>query len=129
MKLRIPLVFLVSTLACAFYHAGGNERLKLNRLSDPAPLAVQVIGPERLLRLGRGHYQGRAGCGYSILWGDGPYSSSPQGPVGSDCSEGLKHLYTDPGTYVIKANIYHLGPADEAIDDWSDQVVITVLKR
>ena len=129
MKLRILLILLMSAMACSFYFAGVNERLKLNRLSGPNPLTIQLIGPMRLVRLGTGHFQGRTGCGYSILWGDGPNSSSPQGPVGTDCSKGLRHLYTDPGTYKITAKIYHLGPADETIEDWSDQVVITVSKK
>lgn len=129
MKSRILSLVLTSSLTCWVFFAGVNERLKVSKQSGPAPFAVQVIGPERLVRLARGYYQGWTGCGYSILWGDGPYSSSPQGPVGSDCSEGFKHLYEEPGTYVIKAKIYHLGPADEAIEDWSDQIAITVSKK
>lgn len=119
-------MMLFALLACAAACPDAREHLRLASAAGKAPFVVRITGPTRLVRLSTGRFQGRTGCGYFVLWGDGPYSSSPTGPTGSDCAEGLQHTFTEPGSYVVRATIYRLGPADESIDEWSDSAVVTV---
>jgi hypothetical protein len=94
--------------------------------SGEVPFVIRVTGPKRLTKLGKGHHQGRTGCGYFVLWEDGPHSSSPRGPFGADCSEGFQHTFEKPGSYTIQATIFRLGPADESITEWTNKVVVHV---
>jgi hypothetical protein len=51
---------------------------------------------------------------YEIDWGDddhrNPTQMDPSGVGPDECSEPLRHVYTAPGTYRIKARRAHLGP-------------------
>ncbi len=117
----------VPVLACAIFAVQG-DHLKLSSSAGKAPLNVRITGPARLLALGRGSSQKWTGCGYDVFWGDGPESRSPAVRVGSDCAEGFRHTYREPGSYTLKARIWHPGPDDATKVDWSDTAIITVSK-
>lgn len=99
------------------------DKLELDVVAGTAPLTVRVKAPDSLLKLGRGKSRRWAGCGYLINWGDREDSYTPSG---SDCAEGLQHTYDKPGTYTIVASIWHPGPDDGPVTDWSDVQTVSI---
>lgn len=121
--LKKTVIVLLTVFSSVIACSDSDHGLKLAQSSGKAPFVVQIKGPKRLLKLSTGHRQKWIGCGYYVLWGDGPNSSSPSG---SDCADGLTHTFKEPGSYTVQATIYHLGPADEQINDWSSTAVVNV---
>ena len=109
--------------------AAQEDHLKFSSSSGKAPLTVRITGPVRLLALGHGSSQKWTGCGYDVFWGDGPESRSPEVRMGSDCAEGFRHTYREPGSYALKARIWHPGPDDATKVDWSETQIITVSRE
>lgn len=125
------MLFSLLTTLPTFIGCADQKRnhVKVESPSGKAPFTVRLTGPNNLLDLGQGHWQKWVGCGYEVLWGDGPNSYSPGAGSGSDCSDGFKHTYHQPGTYTVKVSIWHPGPDDAPRIDWSDTATITVSKK
>ncbi len=126
--------FLRAILACIFaavpFIATAEETgldLKVSASSGTAPCVVKILGPDKLVKLGQGRSQKWSGCGYTIFWADGPNSTSPVGGIGSACSEGFRHTYERPGTYHIRADIWHPGPDDGPVYDWGGRATVRVI--
>lgn len=113
---KYPIFFFILALTLA-QTSCADENLSVSTLSGQAPLTVTITGPSRLTQKHEPDGFG-LGCGYILDWGDQSKSSL--------CQPELTHIYRTPGTYIIKANIYHLSPTDASVVDWADEQVITV---
>ncbi len=106
-----------------------NEALQLIKSTDSLPCTVEIVGPavfvSKANSLDPKRYYGW-GPGLRIDWGDG--CSWPQ--RGSKVSEAessvSRHRYTVPGTYKIRAFLYHHGPNDGSVTDWYAEAVVEV---
>ena len=96
--------------------------------SSPAPLTVQITGPENLIQLAAGQSLGIpfGGCGYSIDWGDGAQAPKNFTDGPPYCEADLTHKYAAPGDYTITIKTWDTGPADEPINQAENSAKITV---
>ena len=127
-------------VACTFVvGASSAAELEIKLDSDSVPAIATVVGPQSLLDRAAEVAKLRDGTckvrqvfiqfNFGINWGDDArldtHATSPVlGPDG--CEDWLKHRYTVPGTYRIKAGLYHLGPTDEGITDWQSERSVTL---
>lgn len=101
-----------------------DSRLTLSTTSGASPLTVVVTGPAALLQEGKNTYYPRAGCKFSINWGD-----AQQQKTKKSCSEYFQHTYTSPGTFVVKVKLWVDGPGcyiPPTPAQWEDTVTVTV---
>ena len=95
--------------------------LQLSATNGIVPFTVRIVGPLKLVEKGVGEARPWTRCGFTIDWGDKtPY------PKTKDCASWLMHTYNSSGSFKISARIYHLGPVDESITDWSGTKSITI---
>ena len=123
-----PLI-LAKIFAWTSLQAGVDDELSIDVPWKKLPVTARITGPKRLTTLGKGRKQNRTGCGFTIHWGDRVNSTSPEGPINSDCSKAFEHIYRSTGTYTVKATIDHLDPADDSIEDWSSSVTLPITAR
>mgnify|MGYP000954161008 CR=1 FL=1 len=132
---RLALVIL-GLLACAPVHA---EEVVISLDGDSVPVIATIIGPQSLLDRAAQVAKLRddtceirqifIGESFSVDWGDqGRYYTQVAPPIlGPDgCVDWLKHRYTVPGTYLVRAGLHHLGPTDMPISDWQSERRVTV---
>lgn len=87
-----------------------------------APLGVHIVSPDALVKVRHETQTKWVGCGFNITWGDG------ESTVADKCADRLKHTYATPGTYIVRAEIWHPGPDDAPITDWADTTTIEVME-
>lgn len=113
---RLPALLLL----CATSFAA--SELKLSPAEGKAPLTVSITGPEKLVKHGKGTPRKWVGCGFVINWGDGTRTPDDL----PTCADGFKHVYKAPGTYQVKAALWHPGPNDAPRTDWSSSATVKV---
>jgi hypothetical protein len=128
-NLKIPC-FVSATCFLMFCSSPGDAlantiKFEIEQVSGKSPFLVKIKGPSLLLSHGTRKHGKWVACGYWIEWGDGPYSYSPSGTP-PDCSKGFEHSYDKPGSYAVKATVFHPGHADETIVDWSETINVVV---
>jgi len=96
--------------------------------TSPAPLTIQVTGPENLVQRTAGQSLGIpfGGCGYSIDWGDGAKAPENFTDGPPYCEADLTHKYASPGNYTITVETWDQGPADEPVNQAKIQTNVTV---
>lgn len=132
---RLALVIL-GLLACAPVHA---EEVVISLDGDSVPVIATIVGPQSLLDRAAQVAKLRddtceirqifIGESFSVDWGDqGRYYTQVAPPIlGPDgCVDWMKHRYTVPGTYLVRAGLHHLGPTDMPISDWQSERRVTV---
>jgi hypothetical protein len=112
--------------------------LVVEPLSGKAPHLVRIAGPTLVLtkiaecRFGWFEWTGPGGNGVLVDWGDGTETFSLKELYtgdrrGESCAERQRrHVYAIPGTYRVKVEIWHPGPIDAPVTDWSGEAVVTV---
>lgn len=87
-----------------------------------APLEVHIVSPDALVKVRHETPTKWVGCGFNVSWGDG------ESTVADKCSDRLKHNFAAPGTYIVRAEIWHPGPDDAPVTDWADTTTIEVVE-
>jgi hypothetical protein len=87
-----------------------------------APLEVHIVSPDALVKVRHETPAKWVGCGFNVTWGDGDSTAADK------CADRLKHAYATPGTYIVRAEIWHPGPDDAPVTDWADTTTIEVME-
>jgi len=98
-------------------------------VSQPAPMTVQLTGPEQVVSIATKGFEGipMGGCMYSIDWGDG--DAAPKLDFSDEpphCVADLTHVYTAAGAYTITVETYDIGPADGPENQRQGKITVTV---
>jgi hypothetical protein len=112
--------FVIALFLSAPLHAG--DALQTDRLAVNAGETVTLTGPAILLERIKSCQQGWGSNGYTINWGDGRGSD----PQSRNCLSEIRHAYTVPGSYTVYAAVYHWGPTDMPVDEWTGKTTLTV---
>jgi len=128
--------FLMPPLTCAFTpHPPLKDVLSLDHTEGKAPLAVRIVKPKELQDAweafeDRNKTRNKWGEGFSIDWGDGSGEgdASPRDvkPLDRPNHPAGTHVYSKPGTYTVKADLYDFLPTDGHSFYWKGQVIVTV---
>jgi hypothetical protein len=112
--------------------------LRVIQEGDRAPATVTVVAPWELLARIDLVASRREACelrlgfmyeGFIVHWGDDDMAGTriePLIPDADGCQDWRKHQYTVPGTYRIRAGLYHLGPDDAPVGDWGAETTVTI---
>ena len=135
-RMRVALLLLGALLLPGPAHA--EQTLVVRPLAGEAPLLVRIADPTRVLtkvaecRFGWFPWIGPGGNGLLVDWGDGSEIFSFEEMYSAErdrksCAERQRrHIYSVPGTYRVRVEIWHPGPTDGPVTDWKGETVITV---
>ncbi|HEY9755886.1 MAG TPA: hypothetical protein V6C97_12035 [Oculatellaceae cyanobacterium] len=126
--MKLPIVYVAILLLwclplCAQNIPKRGESLEVSSRIVAGSQSVTIVGPKEFVKIVNdwdGEIRPWLGSGFSIDWGDG----SCEPPKNADLGPGWKramiltHLYSKPGKYVIRTDIWHPGPTDGAVIDW-----------
>jgi hypothetical protein len=125
--IRVFSLLALLVASCGFKNHS-NGRLMVTQTSTKTPFGIRITGPDRLIEQGEKKWGKWVGCGYWVEWGDGARSRWPEG-LPKDCTEGFTHSYENPGKYTVRAVIFHPGPADETVVDWTGTVEFEIEEK
>jgi len=105
--------------------------LSLDKTVGSAPLTVSVTSPNSLSVLLLGTHQvgqhSKFGDGFWINWGDGTGDGDAvQGIVRAKAAVAGTHVYSQPGTYTVNAQLYDLAANDGHPVYWTGTCTATV---
>ena len=115
---------------------GVTEPLQCSYVGRPSdPCKIQIHGPDTFIKKANQldptrEYFGFGRAGLTIDWGDG--TSWPKRreviATSNDPDSITTHTYTVPGSYTVKARMFHPGPTDGAVVDWQGECTVVVEK-